>query len=167
MKENAFVFVVCGDRHTARANMALKFLRHFSRSDIIVIKGRTRLKVDCDRVIEPKIPAGLDNRRAAIFLKTSLHQILDSSRGRFCYLDNDVMAVHESVDEIFNQYCAPISFAADHCRLRQFSRHAVKCGCAAPECDHLHAALRDQFGIAIPDKNWRHWNGGVFIFDRN
>jgi len=166
MKRNdAFVFVVCGERHASRLNIALKFLRHFSRCDIIVVKGRTRLKVDCDRVIEPPIPAGLNNHQASIFLKTSLHRILAPEGRRFCYLDNDVIAVAGGVDAVFAHALPPISFAADHCDLQEFSRYAVRCDCTGRKCEHLHAAIGELFGVSVLDKAWRHWNGGVFVFD--
>src|SRR5580700_494201 len=102
MKKDAFVFVVCGERHAARLNLALKFLKKFSRRDIIVVKNRASLKLDCDQVITPKVPAGLDNHQASIFLKTSLHRILAGEQRRFCYLDSDVIAVRDQVDTIFS-----------------------------------------------------------------
>ena len=34
------------------------------------------------------------------------------------------------------------------------------------ECEHLLSAIRKKFGVRITDKAWRHWNGGVFVFDR-
>ena len=33
-----------------------------------------------------------------------------------------------------------------------------------PHCNHLSAYISKTYGINIPD-NWRHWNGGVFLFD--
>lgn len=33
------------------------------------------------------------------------------------------------------------------------------------ECDHLPEYIHEKFGISISDKNFRHWNGGVFIFN--
>ena len=166
MKKNAFVFVVCGDQHAARTNIALKFLKHFSRNDIIVVASHTHLQLDCDQVITPKVPAKLDTRQAGIFLKTSLHKILKLDQRKFCYLDNDVVAVSEDVDTIFTHARGPISFAADHCSFGQFSRYAVNCRCRQAECGHLHAAIRRQFGVNIPGKTWQQWNGGVFVFDR-
>jgi glycosyltransferase involved in cell wall biosynthesis len=165
MKKDAFVFVVCGERHAARLNLTLKFLKKFSRCDIMVVKNRASLKLDCDQVITPKVPAGLDHHQASIFLKTSLHKILARERRRFCYLDNDVIAVDHRVDTIFDQARGPVSFAADHCSLRQFSRHAVNCHCTGRECEHLHEAIRKMFGVKITPKTWQHWNGGVFVFD--
>jgi glycosyltransferase involved in cell wall biosynthesis len=165
MKKDAFVFVVCGERHAARLNLSLKFLKKFSRRDIIVVKNGAGLKLDCDQVIAPKVPAGLSPHQASIFLKTSLHQILARERRRFCYLDNDVIAVDRSVDTIFDHARQPVSFAADHCNLRQFSRYAVNCRCTGRECEHLHEAIRKKFGVRITRKAWPHWNGGVFVFD--
>jgi glycosyltransferase involved in cell wall biosynthesis len=165
MKKDAFVFVVCGERHAARLNLSLKFLKKFSKRDIIVVKNRASLKLDCDQVLTPRVPAGLDHHQASIFLKTSLHKILAGERRRFCYLDNDVIAVDRRVDTIFNHARQPVSFAADHCSLRQFSRHAVNCHCTSPECEHLQEAIRKLFGVKITPKTWQHWNGGVFVFD--
>jgi hypothetical protein len=33
------------------------------------------------------------------------------------------------------------------------------------ECDHLTDAIKETFGIDVAEKNWQHWNGGVFVFD--
>jgi len=33
------------------------------------------------------------------------------------------------------------------------------------QCDHLSEQIKKTFGIAIEDKQWQHWNGGVFLFD--
>jgi glycosyltransferase involved in cell wall biosynthesis len=166
MIRNTFVFVVCGNQHVERTRIALEFLRHFSRSNIVVVKSRADLQLECSQVIEPKVPRRLNNRQAGIFLKTSLHKILPLKEGRFCYLDNDVLAVNAEIDAIFDQASSPISFATDHCSFRQFSRYAVQCGCSKSECGHLHAAIRRQFGVNITNKAWQHWNGGVFVFDR-
>jgi len=35
-----------------------------------------------------------------------------------------------------------------------------------PHCEHLSEYIKDRFQISIPAE-WRHWNGGVFIFDKN
>jgi hypothetical protein len=32
------------------------------------------------------------------------------------------------------------------------------------ECNHLSDYIYHTFGIEIKDKNWQHWNGGVFLF---
>lgn len=33
------------------------------------------------------------------------------------------------------------------------------------QCEHLIDEIRNTFGIIIKDKNWQHWNGGVFLFN--
>lgn len=35
----------------------------------------------------------------------------------------------------------------------------------APQCTHLHEAIKKQFGIEVLQADWQHWNGGVFLFD--
>jgi hypothetical protein len=59
----------------------------------------------------------------------------------------------------------PIVFAADHSRLSNFSRFAVRCACSGGCCDHLREAIAAKFGIVITDPEWQQWNGGVFVFD--
>ena len=164
---NSFVFVVCGERHAARLNVALRYLKHFSRSDIIVVKSRARQRLACDQVIDCKVPRGFDNHRASIFLKTSLHRTLAGVPGRFCYLDSDVIAVNRDADAIFDLPTRPVLFAQDHGNLSRFSRYAVNCGCKGEECGHLPRAIKKKFGVTITDMQWNHWNGGVFAFDRD
>lgn len=33
------------------------------------------------------------------------------------------------------------------------------------DCDHLTDYISDTFQINVLEKNWQHWNGGVFLFD--
>lgn len=33
------------------------------------------------------------------------------------------------------------------------------------ECNHLTDYINQTFGIEVKDKNWQHWNGGVFLFN--
>ncbi len=35
------------------------------------------------------------------------------------------------------------------------------------DCEHLTAFIKDTFDIDVLEKNWQHWNGGVFLFDDN
>jgi hypothetical protein len=164
MKDTAFVFVSCGEQHATRLRTALRFLRHFSQAAIVVV-SRTGLEVDCDEFIAAQVPSYLDDHRASIFMKTSLHKILPAQFRKFCYLDNDVIAVSSGVDDIFRIATSPISFAADHCTLGEFGRYAVNCHCKGPECEHLQSAIHQKFGVEIKQTAWRHWNGGVFVFD--
>lgn len=34
-------------------------------------------------------------------------------------------------------------------------------------CTHLHEKIAAKFGVTVPGKDWQHWNGGVFLFDKN
>lgn len=36
-----------------------------------------------------------------------------------------------------------------------------------PECHHLAENIKSKFNIDVKDKKFRHWNGGVFLFDDN
>ena len=33
------------------------------------------------------------------------------------------------------------------------------------QCDHLKESIANDFNIQLSNKNWQHWNGGVFLFD--
>ena len=33
------------------------------------------------------------------------------------------------------------------------------------ECNHLTEYIAETFNIVVNNKNWQHWNGGVFLFD--
>lgn len=33
------------------------------------------------------------------------------------------------------------------------------------ECNHLVEEIQNKFGVKVKNKNWQHWNGGVFLFD--
>jgi len=35
------------------------------------------------------------------------------------------------------------------------------------QCDHLKNAIKRKFGTSINSIKWRHWNGGVFLFNQN
>jgi hypothetical protein len=130
---NHFVFVVCGDKeHTDKLNFSLKFLRHFSKADILVVTDTTRNenKIEHDRIIDIKTPEKFTHHQASIFLKTGLIKYLpDMHEDKFCYLDSDVVAVSSMVDEVFHFDPSPVLFARDHCPFNEFSPHAMNCGC--------------------------------------
>lgn len=33
------------------------------------------------------------------------------------------------------------------------------------ECDHLREAIHKKFGTRVKERDWQHWNGGVFLFN--
>ncbi|HTH99607.1 MAG TPA: hypothetical protein VL752_01570 [Acidisoma sp.] len=162
MGTDTFVFCVCGERSAREVETSLRFLKRFSRADIVVVTARSA-PVGHDQTFSVDVPAGLDDHQAAILLKTSLPRLV-ATPGLACYLDSDQIAVSSDVDEIFCKFVPPITFAMDHVTLDRFSRTAVRCGCQTGHCDHLRRAIHEKFEVVISDPNWRHWNGGLFLF---
>ncbi len=129
---NRFVFVVCGAReHIDTLHFSLEALKQFTSFEILVVtdQSRNEIPVKHTRVLNVSAPAHLNNQQSAIYLKTGLHNFVPKGFN-YCYLDTDVVALSKEVDDVFNQKKGAITFAADHCSLRQFSPHAVNCGCA-------------------------------------
>ena len=165
MSPHTFVFAVVGDAHVARVNRVLPFLRRYSRAAIVVVTARTTAPVAHDQVIAVPTDPALGDRQASVLLKTGLHRVVGPRTGRCCYLDSDVVAVSDRVDAIFDLAQGPVAFAADHVPMRTLSPWAVRCACAGAPCDHLAEAIRARFGVVVGEPDWRHWNGGVFVFD--
>jgi hypothetical protein len=163
--KKAFVFAVCGDRHAQRVEVAIRFLKQFSKKDIVIVQTRVGIQIDHDQVITVDVDPRYDNHQASIFLKTSLHRTLGNSYRQFCYLDNDIIAVDPGVDTIFDLALPPIAFAHDFVSLEVFSPYAVECDCNYAACNHLHQAIEKTFGVRITKPGWQHWNGGVFVFN--
>jgi len=128
---NKFVFVVCGGKeHIEELNFSLKFLRHFSKNEIIVLteQKRNEIKIEHNHVINIETPIEFDNHKASIYIKTGINKFLESGH-KYCYLDGDIVAINDKVDTIFDLYKSPISFASDHCRINEFSPFAMNCQC--------------------------------------
>ena len=137
--KNIFVFVVCGpDEHIQTLNFSIKYLSRFSKNEIIVVTDINRNKIDIehDNILDISTPAEFDHHQASIYIKVSLHNILDPGNN-YCYLDTDVIAVNEKVDEIFKFSKSPVTFASDHCSLRQFSPNAMNCGCREKRANNI------------------------------
>lgn len=137
MSESGFVFAVCGGaEHLDRLDRALAFLAAFSRRPATVVTDprRNARPIEGARVVEVDTPAELDDRAAAIWLKTSLPERLPGAEPR-CYLDSDVLAIAPAVDAVFDSFVPPATFASDlptpGATLRRFSPHAVACPCHA------------------------------------
>jgi len=164
-----FVFAVIGDAHIQALDLPLRHLSHFSRAGIVVMQGRGTKRAAGGHVIEVTPPPALTDHQASLWLKTGLADLLAAHGlgGRqFCYLDSDVIAVADDVDEIFLNQPAPIAFAADHASIDMFSHWAVRCFCRTLACPHLREAMLCSFGIDFPDPGWTMWNGGVFVADQ-
>ncbi|MCS6934333.1 MAG: hypothetical protein NZM35_04170 [Chitinophagales bacterium] len=131
MKENIYVFVVCGDKeHLDTLHYALTALKKFSQNKIWVVTDSRRndTPIIHEHVLDIKTPDNLTRHQASIYLKTGLYRFLPAGNF-YCYLDTDVVAVSPKVDEIFHEYVPPVTFAPDHCNLSRFSPSAVNCGC--------------------------------------
>eukprot|EP01041_Mallomonas_annulata_P024751 gene24751-45614_t len=126
-----YVFVCCGAaEHTYTLHIALDALRSRTKLPIQVVTDSTRNEVPIrhTHVVDVRTPEQLNHHQASIWLKTSLHRLLPKGN-RYVYLDTDILAIGENPDGVFNEYIPPIRFAADHCRLMQFSPYAVNCSC--------------------------------------
>lgn len=129
--KNIFVFVVCGTReHIDTLHYSLRALKLWTRNNIVVITDTTRneIAIEHENIVDVKTPQQYNHHQASIYLKTGIHKLLPPENN-YCYLDTDVVALDEKVDEIFGEFKAPIIFANDHCPMDKFSPSAVKCGC--------------------------------------
>lgn len=152
-RKNIFVFVVCGaDEHIRTLNFSLRYLRHFSDNDIIVVTDlkRNTLDIEHEDVREVTTPLEYSHHQASIYLKTSLHKTLDLELNNYCYLDSDVIAASTEVDNIFTQSFGPITFAHDHCALDVFSPNAINCDCLVES--KVRIELLDKLSQDFEDK---------------
>lgn len=132
MSNNIFVFVVCGaTEHIDTLHLSLKYLKHFSKNEIIVVtdSSRNEIAINHSHIIDIKVDAKYNHHQASIYLKTGLHKFLPKGNN-YCYLDTDVIALSADCDNIFNEFSAPITFAPDHCKVKKFSAYAVNCNCS-------------------------------------
>jgi len=130
---NSFIFVVCGGKeHINELNISLKFLRHFSKYPIVVLtdKLRNEIEIDHDNIIDIKTPKKYTNHQAHLYLETGLPNFIPiKDEDVYCYLDSDIIAISSEIDNIFNEYIAPIRFSKDHCTIDFFSAGIMKCNC--------------------------------------
>jgi glycosyltransferase involved in cell wall biosynthesis len=158
-----FVYAICGDRHVERVNLSIRFLKKFSRSDIVIVVSRTSLPVEHEQVVHVPADDTLNDHQMGLLLKTNIHRLVADRTLLGCYLDTDVIATSEEVDSVFDVAGGPFAFAPDHVDLPTFSSWAVACGCRALRCQHLTKAISDTFQVDV-DPNWQHWNAGLFVF---
>jgi len=127
----AFVFVVCGAReHIDTLHLALKHIRQYTKYPIIILSdtSRNEINIEHDNLIDVRCPEIYNNHQASIYLKTGIHKFLPKHK-HYCYLDTDIIALNEEINNIFNHYVPPITFAPDHCTVPIFSPYAVNCSC--------------------------------------
>lgn len=129
--DKIFVFVVCGDNsNIGTLNFSLQYLKKFTANKIIVVTDLQRNEsiIKHENILDIKTPENFSHHKASIWLKTSLHNILPKGP-LYCYLDSDVIAVNQNCNNIFEQFKTPITFAADHCKMQDFSPYSVNCNC--------------------------------------
>lgn len=156
MSKNRFVFVVCGERvHIDTLHFSLRYLKHFSKNDIVVVTDslRNAIPVLHDNVVDIKTPEQFDNHQASIYLKTGLNKFLPKGYN-YCYLDTDVVALSPECDDVFNHKQGAVTFGADHCRMPKFSLNAVKCDCVERNNQRIAEleVLKEQYD---PARKWR------------
>ena len=161
--KRGFVFCACGNDSAARANVALKFLKRFTKLDIVVIKARSYVPIYHDQVLESRVPDRFTAAAAAISLKTTLHRILPSASAEWCYLDTNVVAVDRDVDRVFKNRRGPVAFACDDAEIDSLSPNVTGCACSGG-CRHLRQGIRTIFSVPIRSGDWRAWNPSVFVF---
>lgn len=54
------------------------------------------------------------------------------------------------------------AYMDEYFKVKTLGQFAVNC--FSNVCMHLYGSLNNKFGIEIRDLDWRHWNGGVFLF---
>jgi len=161
-REHVFVFVVCGAKeHIDTLHYALRSLQNYSNKRILVVtdSARNEEAVRWDNIVDVNTPEEFNHHQASIYLKTGLNRFLPKGP-LYCYLDTDVIAVDDRVDEIFSHYTGPINFAPDHCTMNYFSYSAVKCSCAEVYSREMAELLEviAYSETAIPGEDWAaHW----------
>ena len=156
MAANKFVFVVCGGReHIDTLHFSLRYLKHFSKNEIIIVtdSSRNAVPVVHEHIVDVKTPEEFNHHQASIYLKTGLNKFLPKGFN-YCYLDTDVVALSGDCDDIFNHKQGPITFAADHCRMLKFSLSAVRCDCLEQNNKRLAEieALKEKYD---PARKWK------------
>jgi len=156
MGGNKFVFVVCGGReHIDTLHFSLRYLKHFSKNEIVVVTDsqRNAVQVLHDQVVDVKTPEHFTHHQASIYLKTGLNKFLPKGFN-YCYLDTDVVALNSECDDIFKYKQGPVTFAADHCRMPKFSLSAVKCDCKEQNDKRIAEieALKEKYD---PARKWK------------
>lgn len=129
--ENIFVYAVCGPAsYIESLELSLEFLEKFSKNKAIVItdSSRNKKEVKHEHVIDIKTDPALTDHQASVFLKTSLHTYLNPEN-KYCYIDTDVLAISDKVDEIFQQKFEFIGLCADNVSLDFYSPFACNCSC--------------------------------------
>ena len=162
MRKRFFVFATCGDdKQIDQLNFSLKYLKHFSKYEIIIVTDLKRNKKEIfhDNIIDITTPEKYDNNRASLFLKTSLHKILDMSN-EYCYLDACVIAIKKEINKIFNHNYGKITFSPDFIKINEISPNLINCNCLINNAEEkkqlgdLLIRFKDYHSQSIPLKEY-------------
>jgi hypothetical protein len=77
--KNIFIYVVCGDReHIETLHFSLKYLKHFSKNEILVItdSSRNEIPIEYEKIVDVKTPLEFNNHQASIYLKTGIFKFV-------------------------------------------------------------------------------------------
>ncbi len=156
-KEKTFIYAVCGDdEYIDSLNISLKTFAKRSKANILVVSdlSRNKKKIEHDKIINIEVDKGLNNHQASIFLKTSLHRYVDIEKGKFCYIDSDILAISDEVDSIFDEDFQTIAFCTDNVSLDYFSPYAVNCNCVEEAKKRRDKLSEAQNEYKIMFNNW-------------
>lgn len=148
---NIFIFVVCGAKeHIDTLHFSLEYLKKYSKNEIWILTDASRNEIPIvhDKIVDVQTPESFNHHQASIYLKTGIHHFFPKGN-IYCYLDTDILALSEDVDNIFNEYNSPITFAPDHCKMNQFSPYALNCDCLS-ENHHYHNLLNSKMDEQDP-----------------
>jgi len=155
---NRYILSAVGDKAAKQLNIAIRFLKKFSKLNITTISSRTNIKLNGDKNIVIDMPKELNDLEGSRYIKTNLPMFLDKLEGLYCYIDNDVYVVSEDCDKIFEEYQSPITFSDDYGQtVDDFSKGALYNGLLSKEIER-------KFKLKV-NPDWRIYNSGVILFD--
>jgi glycosyltransferase involved in cell wall biosynthesis len=162
--KRGFVLCACGNDRAASVNIALGFLKRFTKYEIVVARARSFVPISHDQVMDCGVPQGFTDRAATISLKTAIHHMLPAESAEWCFLDSHVIAVDSGIDRVFDRRRGPVAFPRDEDAIHRQSPQMLKCGCRGDRCRHLRQAIKKTFGVTVGSGSWVPWDPAVFVF---
>jgi hypothetical protein len=168
-----YILTISGNEHVDRINFCIKFLKKYTKKEIVVITTRVSGKIEHDQVKEVNIDDKYDLHACSRILKTNIPYFLSLPKNNacsYCYLDNDVLALSKDIDLIFNEINPEygISFAYDGKKTPSDSDEYLMYE-ITPNTDKHYSFIENayqKFGVKIPE-NFRMFNSGVYVFNSN
>jgi len=162
--KRGFVLCACGNDRASRVNIALRFLKRFTKNEIVVVRSRTFIPISHDQVIEFRSPQGFSDHAAYSSLVTAIHRVLPAESGQWCFLDSEMIAVDHAIDKVFDRRRGPVAFARGNADIDSQSGRMLKCGCSSSQCRHLRQAIKKMLSVAIGSGSWLPWDPAIFVF---